>query len=170
MEDNLNNTDIKNINMVDYSIDSIESNEFGKIFSFKEPYNVDTIEYLEYLFQKNKNDILKLKDYFPIELFEEVHSKIDHFDVDEYKDYSSGSRVNRSERYFTHDSRCEYILINQDNFENFIKICKIILQDNLNTTYEKYVKNTKKLYTYRVEKDDAYYQVKHRIIRYYKFL
>jgi hypothetical protein len=148
-------SDIKNIRYTDDYI-YVESYHFDdKTFSFEKPYNIDTVEYLKYLHENNhQNDILKLKEYLPNEIFEYVNMVIDHYNVEEYKDYSSGSRVNRSNRYHIRASEFEYTDINHDNFENFIKICKNILENNLNITYEEYIKNKEKIYTFKNEKDD----------------
>ena len=159
----------------DMILESIKSNHFDKIFSFKEPYNIDTIEYLEYLYENHHlNDILKLYDYLPRELFEDVDEITDYFYVDEWKDYSSGSRMNRTERSYKNSSNSKrYIDINYDNFENFIKICKNILESNLHTTYEDFIENKNKnkvIYTHRKEVNDSYYEIKNKTIRYYKFL
>ena len=164
------NSDIMSID-TSYDDVMIKSNNFDKTFSFEQPFNKETIEYLEYLYNQNDiNDILKLRDYLPVQLFEDVNQTISHFDTDEWKDYSTGSRINRTSRYYTHDSQSEYPDINHNNFENFIKISKNIIQNNLNTTYKKYIENIPLLYTFRKEKDDCIYQVKYKTIYYYKFL
>lgn len=156
----------------DYDYDIvIKSDNSDKIFSFKQPYDKKTLEYLENLYRENNiNDILKLRYCLPPQLFEDIKETTSHFDVNEWKDYSCGSRVNRTDRYHKYNSQCEYYSdINKDNFENFIEISKNILENNVNTTYKKCIGNKKLLYTFREEKDDCFYTVKYKTIYYYKF-
>lgn len=164
-------TDIKNINICDFILESIESFYFGKIFSLQQPFNLDTIKYFEYLFLTNKHDIIKLYLYLPDELFETVFSTISHFDVEERKDYVCGSKVYRTERFHKFNSATtQYIDVNDVNFENFITISKIILDNNLGITYESYVesKSKPKIYVSRRETDDSFYKVEKKLIYYYE--
>jgi len=169
-----NFSDIKKINEKDnYKLESIESNHFGKLFSFDEPYNKDTVEYLEYLYENNSDDLIKLQYYLPNELFEIIHVVTSHYDIHEYKDYSFGSRRFGTDKIYKGETKIEYESVNHDNFKYFMEINKQILQnkDIISKTYEKYIdKHFDRLYTYKQEKDDCYDEIKFKTIYYYKLI
>ena len=125
---------------------------------------------MDYLYENSPGDLLKLQPYLPIELFEGVKIVTDHFFVDTWNDYSSGGRKPKTERTYSDESRSDFESVNQENFENFMKINKDILKSNMNTTYEEYTAHLKRFHTYKKEKDDCYETIKNITTYYYKLI
>lgn len=113
--------------------------------------NINNIIYLEYL-SKYTPDKLKDYDFLPKELFDYYYTKIDHYDRDERKDYSYGYKRIDTKRYFTYSENKEYYEINIENFIRWLKINYKILIENIETTYNEYLKNMGK-YNKKVEKE-----------------
>lgn len=119
--------------------------------------------YLEFLFKKFPEELVKIREYLPEELFVDFKITIDHFDRDSWKDYSSGCKRIRTERYYTHESYKEYCTVDDENFSNFIKINQKLISENSELDYDEYIRQNGGRFkrTIKREKDDMYDKIHH---------
>ena len=150
-----------------YSL-SLSCKQFLDVLKTIYSQKLRTIYWLEYMYKFCHKKLLSYQYYLPNELFEHHDVETDHFDRDEYKDYSSGFRRNCCDRYFTHSSHSQYTSIDHYNFKEFIRINKLLIDEKM--SYYSYIKKNGefKILTKR-KKHDYYDEIENDMITYHKY-